>query len=196
MKSISIDDFYSLSLNEINNIDDLSLKKEVLVLYTEEIKKLEQDPIGYLFIDPNKSIEEIYFDIEQYIESFRSKYLFDNDRVRFYPSIKEVIANKDTICHFSGGIIRKGSLYLNYRPLLQNMDTNKKYVLKKTIKVEIGYRDLLPTTLKEFEEFIYNLDNAYSLNKDNELDYYSINCNLGSWSLLELKNKKKTKVLK
>lgn len=196
MKFTSIDDFYYLSLNQINEINDLSLKKEFLILYNEEIKKLEQDPTGNLFIDPDKSIEEIYFDIEQYTESLRSEYLFNNDIVKFYPSIKEVVANRDTTCHFSGGIIRKGSLYCNYRPFLQNMDTGQKYVLKKTIKVETGYRHFLPTTLKKFEEFIYNLDNAYSLNKDSELDYYSINCNLGEWSLLELKNNKKIKVLK
>ena len=71
------------------------------------------------------------------------------------------------------------------------MSTGKKYVLQKTIKTEIGYREYLPTTLKEFEQFIYNLDNAYIQDRNTCLDYYSINSNLGNWSLLELKERRK-----
>ena len=187
----SIDDVYLLSLNEINRISDKSLKKQLLTLYNEEIKKITNDPIGRLFISEDKSIEQIYFEIERYTYSLRSEYLFYNDIVRFYPFIKETVASKNITCHFCGSVISKGSLYLSYRPFLQNMSTGKKYVLQKTIKTEIGYREYLPTTLKEFEQFIYNLDNAYIQDRNTCLDYYSINSNLGNWSLLELKERRK-----
>lgn len=196
MKHMTIEDYYSLSLNEINNITNPTLKKEILVLYNEEIKKLEQDPIGKWFIDSTKSIEEIAYDIEQYTESITSEYLFDGNIVKFYPSIKSSIATKPIICHFSGGVIYTGSAYYSYRPLLQNINTNQRYVLNTTIKVEESYIDYLPRTLKEFERFIYNLDYAYSLNNNDKLDYYSISCNLKDWSLLELNKKQKIKVLK
>ena len=196
MKYLSVEDYYSLSLNDINNITDPSLKKEILILYNEDIKKLEKDHIGKWFVGPNKSIEEILFEIEQYTESITSEYLFDNNIIKFYPNIKEAKASKPIVCHFSGGIIKKGSLYCCYRPFLHNIDTNQKFVLKKTIKVEEGYKDYLPVSIKDFERFIYNLDNAYTLDSNNDLDFYSINCNLGDWSLLELKNKSKRKVLK
>ena len=62
----SIDDVYLLSLNEINRISDKSLKKQLLTLYNEEIKKITNDPIGRLFISGDKSIEQIYFEIERY----------------------------------------------------------------------------------------------------------------------------------
>ena len=185
-------EFSSLSLEQINNVSDISLKKEMLTLYNEQIKTLEQDPIGKLFIDTNISIEEIYYNIEQYLESLKSTYLFDNETVKFYPSIKEFKATKNITCHFSGGTIYKGSTYCSYRPFIQNMDSGKKYVLKDTIKVELYYRDELPTTLKEFEEFIYHLDNAYKLQKNNgTIDFYTISCNLRSWTLQELKPKRK-----
>lgn len=195
MEFLDASEFSTLSLEQINNISDNSLKKEMLTLYNEQINKLEQDPIGKLFIDTNISIEEIYYNIEQYLESLKSTYLFDNETVKFYPSIKECKATKNITCHFSGGTIYKGSTYCSYRPFIQNMDSGKKYVLKETIKVELYYRDQLPITLKEFEDFIYNLDNAYKTQRNNGIiDFYTISCNLRSWSLLELKPK--TKVLK
>ncbi len=195
MEFLDASEFSTLSLEQINNISDNSLKKEMLTLYNEQIKKLEQDPIGKLFIDTNISIEEIYYNIEQYLESLKSTYLFDNETVKFYPSIKECKATKNITCHFSGGTIYKGSTYCSYRPFIQNMDSGKKYVLKDTIKVELYYRDQLPITLKEFEDFIYNLDNAYKTQRNNGIiDFYTVSCNLRSWALLELKPK--TKVLK
>lgn len=185
-------EFSTLSLEQINSISDISLKKEMLTLYNEQIKILEQDSIGKLFIDPNISIEEIYYNIDQYTESLKSTYLFDNEKVKFYPSIKENKATKNITCHFSGGTIYKGSTYCSYRPFIQNMDSGKKYILKDTIKVELYYRDQLPVTLQEFEEFIYNLDNAYKTQRNNGvIDFYTISCNLRSWSLQELKQKRK-----
>ena len=192
MEILDASEFYTLSLDQINNISDISLKKEMLTLYNEQIKILEQDSIGKLFIDPNISIEEIYYNIDQYTESLKSNYLFDNETVKFYPSIKECKAAKNITCHFSGGTIYKGSTYCSYRPFIQNIDSGKKYVLKDTIKVELYYRDELPTTLKEFEEFIYNLDTAYKLQKNNgTIDFYTVSCNLRSWTLQELKQKRK-----
>lgn len=192
MEFLDASEFSTLSVEQINNISDNSLKKEMLTLYNEQIKKLEHDPVGKLFVDANISIEEIYYNIEQYLESLKSTYLFDNETVKFYPSIKECKATKNITCHFSGGTIYKGSTYCSYRPFIQNMVSGKKYVLKKTIKVELYYREQLPITLKEFEDFIYNLDNAYKTQRNNGIiDFYTVSCNLGDWSLKELNPKRK-----
>ena len=121
MSQIFIEDFTSLTLKEINSIEDITLKKEILKLYNEEIMKLENDKIGKMFVDPELSIEEMVFNIENYRESMYSQYLFEGDIVKFYPTIKEIKAKKDIICHFSGSIISKGSLYCNYKPFLENV---------------------------------------------------------------------------
>ena len=120
MNLIFIEDFFSLTLKEINDIEDISLRKEMLKLYDDEIKKLENDKIGKMFIDPTLSIEEMVFNIEQYIESMCSEYLFEGDIVSFYPIIKEVRSKRDILCHFSGSKISKGCLYCKYKVFIQN----------------------------------------------------------------------------
>lgn len=191
---INKENFYSYSLNDILSITDSSSKKELLELYNIELKKLENDSIGKLFVDPNESLEEIYFNIDTYLNSITSNYLFPNDKIKFYPSIKELRAKETITCDFSGAPILKNSYYCLYRPLIHDLDSDKKYVLKKSIKVELSYRNHLPLDLKSFETFINNLENSYSLNpNDTELDYYSIAANLQCWSLLELNKNKKVK---
>ena len=197
MNSVNVDDYGYLSLNDIELIEDDKLREEILELYNKEIDALKQDSFKKLFISNDKSIAEIYYDIDQYLDSLRSEYLFDNDIVKFYPSIREAKASKEITCHFSGARISKGSKYCFYKPFLQNITTGKRYVLASPIKVELGYRDMLPSTLQEFELFIQKLDSAeMGYNRNAGLDYYSISCNLDSWSLRELKRKQKKKVLK
>ena len=132
MGLICIEDFSSLTLKQINNIEDIVLKKEMLKLYNEEIKKLENDKIGRMFVNPELSIEEMAFNIEEYMESMCSEYLFEGDTIKFYPIIKEVKAKKDILCHFSGSKISKGSLYCSYKVFIQN-DISKKdmYLIKQ-----------------------------------------------------------------
>lgn len=196
MGLICIEDFSSLTLKQINDIEDIVLKKEMLKLYNEEIKKLENDRIGKMFIEPELSLEEMAFNIEEYVESMCSQYLFEGDIVKFYPIVKEVRAKKDIICQFSGSKISKGSLYCSYKVFIQNDTSKKRFVLDKTINVELSYRDMLPTDLKSFERFIYNLDNSYENQGETEIDYYSISSNIGKLELRELGVYKKQKIIK
>ena len=196
MGLICIEDFSSLTLRQINNIEDIVLKKEMLKLYNEQIKKLENDKIGKMFIDPELSLEEMAFNIEEYIESMYSEYLFEGDVISFYPIIREVKSKRDILCHFSGSKISKGSLYCSYKVFIQNDTSKKRFVLDKTINVELSYRDMLPTDLKSFERFIYNLDNSYENQGKTEINYYSISSNIGKLELRELGVSKKQKIIK
>lgn len=194
---ISIDNFYEYSLDEILNIKDFKLQKTILQLYYTEIEKIKSDPIGNLFVNSHDSLEEISFNIDQYLESITSQYLFPNNKIKFYPCIREFKTKKTILCDFSGSLIFTNSYYYLYRPLLQNLDDGKRYVLQRSIKVDPSYGEYLPNTFKDFEQFIYNLENAYtSLANNDILDYYSIAANIQNWALLELNNKYKKVHLK
>ena len=52
---------------------------------------------------------------------------------------------------FPGWPIHPGSLYISYRPLLENITTNEKFVLERTIHVETGYLYNLPRRIDELE---------------------------------------------
>lgn len=189
--NIDTTDFYSYSLNDIMKISDFKLQKIILQLYYAEIEKIKKDPIGKLFINDYESLEEISFNIDQYLQSITSEYLFPNHVVNFYPTVKELKARKTIQCDFSSSLIFKNSHYYLYRPLLQDLNNGKRYVLKRSIKVEIGYDEYLPKTFTDFEQFIYKLDNSYSLHtSDKQVDYYTIARNIKDWSLLELKSKR------
>ena len=189
MGHITIDNFYEYSLNEIADMTDSKLKETILQLYYNEIKKIEKDAIGSMFVNPYDSLEQIAYNIDLYLDSLTSNYLFPNDRIKFYPSIKEYKAKKTILCDFSGSLIFTNNYYCIYRPLLQNLDNGKRYVLKRSIKVETSYNEYLPRTFHEFENFIYTLENAYTSPANNDiLDYYSIAANIKDWSLLELQN--------
>ena len=89
MGHITIDNFYEYSLNEIADMTDSKLKETILQLYYNEIKKIEKDAIGSMFVNPYDSLEQIAYNIDLYLDSLTSNYLFPNDRIKFYPSIKE-----------------------------------------------------------------------------------------------------------
>lgn len=183
----------SMTLFEINNMI-LEEKIEGLKIYNRYINEFKKDPVMRNFIDTRLSIYEMLENCENCINVNKSDYLFTGDTVKFYPSKKTLKASKPTLCSFSGSIIKPGSEYIFYRPLLHNLTDNKKYVLSKTMKVETTYSDLLPDTLEEFENMIYNLDYAEPGSFINSVDYYSIAANIKNWSLKELgKSKTKTK---
>lgn len=89
--------------------------------------------------------------IERYYLENSSQYYFPNSLVAFYSSIREYHSRKKIICDISTNIIKKGQLYINYRPLIANMETGDAFVLVKSIKCETSYQDLLPTNILEFE---------------------------------------------
>ena len=87
---------------------------------------------------------------------------------------------------FSANLIKKGGLYLNYRPMLENLTTKKVYVLKRSIKVEPAYFDLLPTNITELEELNYKMKLQI---EDNYIDYSHLNQVMGGELVLRRLNK-------
>lgn len=147
--------FEEKTLDEIvssNNQEEL--QRYYQKIETLKSNKLTKDIVESLFGDSLASIwQEIYEEEQQYT----SLIMFPGDIVMFYPNIKEQRARTFITCDFSAGIIYPGSIYANYRPLIKNISTGENFVLKRTIKVEMGYQHKLPTSIQEFESLDNNL---------------------------------------
>ena len=170
-----------------------SLNPEIVSIYYQTLEELATEPIGKQVVQ-NKagaSIREIYTTICQLKLEKSSHYFFpSNHVVNFYPSIGEKICAKETTCDFSNGKIRKGELYCFYRPFLHDLTSGNRYVLKRSIKVEIAYLDFLPMDFNEFELFSEKVDHYWNYPTD-VLDYERINYNVkGALALQQLKTRK------
>ena len=111
---------------------------------------------------------------------------FLGDIVLLHKSIKEYHAKTSMICDFSANLIKKGGLYLNYRPMLENLTTKKVYVLKRSIRVEPAYFDFLPTNIVDLEELNYKMKLQV---QDNYIDYSHLNQVMGGELVLRRLNK-------
>lgn len=189
-KNITADDWAELSHNDILSLEDLNLKKEILSKYKSALSYLSSSDAKY-YIRPDKSVNDIYNDIltDDYNASINnsSSSLFPNDTIEFYPRILYQKSKKDRVCHYSGAIIKEGSYYINYRPMIHNLSTKETFVLDKSITCEPCYEEKLPMNLLEFELMISRIENAYEY--DDEL-WYNFNCNYGN-NTLSLKKLRK-----
>ena len=95
------------------------------------------------------------------------------------------------ICDFSGAVISPGSIYTSYRPLLDNMTTNERYILSRTIKVEIGYRNELPTNIHELEALEQNM---FLETFNNGIDFNHFSIQMGGQITLQKLKKERRKV--
>lgn len=94
-----------------------------------------------------------------------STYYFPGDLTAFYFNAVERHSTDNIICHFSGSIIKKGTLYISYRPLIENLKTGQAFVLKRTIKCEIGYLSYLPNNIMELEYMNYKIMDHENVDK-------------------------------
>lgn len=192
-----IDEVRIYTLDDIYNLENDEIKRELLQIRTSLIDNLECDRISRKIIKENKelSVNDIETLLENAYINSTSQLYFPNDLCYFYPKIMEKRSKTIRFCDVSGAIINKNSPYYVYRPMIDNITRGKTYVLKCSIQTEIGYYDFFPQTLYEFEDLSMKLENPYEL-EDDDYNYYDLSKKLGSClSLLELK-KKKVKVRK
>ena len=102
-----------------------------------------------------KPIYKIQMMVESEYQKYQSDLLFAGDLIQMYPNIKVQKAKKPITCDFSGALITPGNLYVNFRPLFKNIINGDTYVLKRTIKTELGYEKDIPQTIQELENFYY-----------------------------------------
>jgi len=183
------------SLKEINKIEDEKLREQYKKMYEYAIQSLISTPFDRRIRNyyPDVSIREFERILERETIEHTSFYNLPNQLVCFYPTLKEQSALSNQTCAFSGSKIKNGSLYYCYRPLLDVVNSNCQYVLKKTIKVETAYFSDLPRTIQEFDIFAQKVENYWNYPND-IVDYEQINYYLGgAVELLKLNKKRKIK---
>lgn len=184
-------DLEEYTLKEIVDLNNSYLYNE----YVDAINSLATNRISRRVIKSmfGESINRVFQEIVTEEEQHRSHSLFSDDLILLYPNIHEQKAQRKVICSFSGGIIYPGSFYLTYRPFLENITKNKSYILKKTIKVEVGYYDLLPKNIQELEWLQHNIQLETS--SSDGINYSHLNQVLGGTiPLTKLDRSTKTKV--
>lgn len=79
------------------------------------------------------SEKDFYKKLEETILEHTSFYLFPGDLCSFYPKFVETKATKYFTCYLSGAPIVPGESYYTYRPLIQNLNTSKKYTISSSL---------------------------------------------------------------
>lgn len=188
MLTTTIKSFEYMTLKEITDLKNKYLVKQ----YKEEVNKLIIDKTSKEVAQTlyGAPIIDIVEEIEEKSIENRSESLFPGQNIIVYPGIKEVKATKDYTCDFSEAKISKGSLYINYRPMLKNINNGNAYVLNKTIKTETSYIYDLPTNITELEEFNDRIIN-YEYYEDEYIHYDHLFEQIGRLQFKKLSRRKK-----
>lgn len=130
-------------------------------------------------------------EIEETISEDESLVLFPKSIVKVYPGIKVVKHAKGKYtCAFSGAKIAIGKTYLCYRPMVRNIKNGDVYVLKGTIRAEVGYESDLPKNIAELEEFMTKIIN-YENQVYDETKYNNLFKNTGGGLTFKKLNRRK-----
>lgn len=129
-----------------------------------------------------QALSKIIDEIDYQESMFRSNIFFPGDLMVLYPSIKEIYSKRFHTCDFSGALIYPKSLYVNYRPLIENITTNETYVLKQTMKVEPAFTSKLPKTITELENLELNIQLE---TLDDEINFPHLNQSMGGQLVLQ-----------
>lgn len=156
----------NLTLEEIKLLENQRLLDE----YHQVLKSLKTNRITKEIVDDlmGKSLITILTKIEQEEENYRSHEFFPGDLAILYPNVCEMRSRNYKTCDFSGAVIHPHSLYISYRPLIENITKKEVYVLKKTLHVEVGYAYNLPENIMQLESLNYNIEQQ---NEDNEINF-------------------------
>lgn len=184
-------------MKELEEMTQAELEKlenhEYIKQYFTIINQLKDNRISKRLLEElhGESIATIYQELMCEEEKYRSHSLFPGDLVLIYPNIKEQKSKSFKTCDFSGAIIHPGSLYVSYRPLLDNITTNERFVLAKTIHVEAGYVYDLPTKIDELEALEQNMKLEIP---NQEIDFNHLNNQMGGYFPLQKLKKGRGKI--
>lgn len=178
-----------MTLEELKEVG----KEKDIEEYFNILRELQDNRLSKKVIENLKGepIDKIYRELMKAEEEVRSHSLFPGSLVVVYPNIKEMRSKTFKICDFSGAVISPGSIYTSYRPLLDNMTTNERYILSRTIKVEIGYRNELPTNIHELEALEQNM---FLETFNNGIDFNHFSIQMGGQITLQKLKKERRKV--
>lgn len=152
--------------------------------YYQELDNLKTNRISKNVVESliGQSLLKIMDEIDYQETMSRSNIFFPGDLMVLYPNIKELHSKSFQTCDFSGALIYPKSLYVNYRPLIENITTNETYVLKRTLKVEPAFTSRLPNTITELENLEINIQLETS---DDEINFSHLNQRVGGQLVLQ-----------
>ena len=178
-----------MTLEELKEVG----KEKDIEEYFNILRELQDNRLSKKVIENLKGepIDKNYRELMKAEEEVRSHSLFPGSLVVVYPNIKDMRSKTFKICDFSGAVISPGSIYTSYRPLLDNMTTNERYILSRTIKVEIGYRNELPTNIHELEALEQNM---FLETFNNGIDFNHFSIQMGGQITLQKLKKERRKV--
>ena len=160
-------DIYRMSYNDILSLND-DIREYYMDLFNKEIEQIDDS-----IYSPYKPLYQMICENEDILDSKVSEYFFEGEIINFYPIINTRKSLNNKVCHISGDIIYKNSLYVTYKAFLYNKQKKEAFVLKKPINVMPYYEFILPKTLKEFEEFAIKVRNSYDLNLEEYYNFYA-----------------------
>lgn len=182
--------YEEMTLQEILHLKN----KKLLNKYTEDFSNLFQNKTISKLIDPKdlygESINDILESLDDIKNEFLSIELFPKKLIKVYLGIEEVHASKDYTCDFSGSLINKGSIYVNYRPMVKNIETGECYILKRTIKTELSYENYLPKNISEIEELHEKILN-YRNEENDDIRYDHLYTKTGGLQFKKLNRRRK-----
>lgn len=187
------DKFYDYSLSQIQKIKNSEVKLELLKLYRETVVGLQNEFVSENLIsnDNDWSINELLEIHNNFIYQNTSAAILPGECVKLYLGLYEYRASREIVCDFTGAIIKKGSYYNYYHPLIYSFSSKVSYALKRPWKVENGLQHLLPANIAELDSVYLKLINSYDNPLDEEIDWYDASRRIGDVVSLRNIHKKK-----
>jgi len=172
---------YELSYNDILELPD-DIRKPFFKKFLEFKAYIPDD----IYSD-SIPLKRMFWKIEELENNLYSDYIFNGDKVFYYPNITYTKVTKPFICSVSGARYNRSCQSLIFKPFFYLPAKKEAYVLEKGIRAHYHYEDFFPRTIKEFDIFYYNVINSYELGLE---EYYNFFCNIkGELNIKKLKHK-------
>lgn len=151
-------DYSWYTLENLQKIEDMALRNILIQEYHDFYFSMFETPVLQKLMAPyyGSSLDKLFEKFDVLKASMTSLNLFPGDLVQFYSWYK-TYQSKTFFVDDLGCCIFPKTRYLSYRPMLWNLTTNVRYVLKRTLKVEEASIEILPTTLLQFEVLDQNI---------------------------------------
>lgn len=174
-----IDKYYLYTLDEINSEPNKDIREIILKKRNDELREMGSNYFERSIIKKYSymSLEEISNVLELKLMEATSNHLFPDQLVICYPLIREVRASKQYTCDISGSIIKKDSIYINYKMFMDNLSLGCSFVLDKPIISELAYRDFYPRSISELDLLDCKLRNPFDYSDG--YNYYDISKRIG-----------------
>lgn len=157
-----------------------------MTTYEEKIEKLSTDTIARDIIFKYYG-EDIDFICQKLMEEYdknRSYYLFPGDIILVYPKVVYAPSKSIKKCDFTGDRINIKDMYINYRALLVDISSKRKYVLNNSLNIIPDLENYLPYSINEIDDMELKIQ---QLAYEDGIDYGILNYKYGGLPIRQVK---------